>query len=278
MAMMPCGDKRLEKLDVLLLVAIILIFQRRAGLCNAQMAVFRWSVIAVNQALSVANANQRSNLLPVNMDIDGLFELDSTRLRQLRCALQRLAKPGCQWVSFAFFTENELACLTRLAERQKFRSARPEVTFKANSVLQDFDICFPAPRIDAFDRFADCLETGLYKAGQMITPSPFLTAFRFNDFAIQRYAPGSQGIGVHRDGERYKHIVVIATLAGDSRLFVTGSRDGTQRRMINDRPGRIVLLSAPSFAGRRGKVARPLHGVDHVHGGRLSLGLRIQKL
>ena len=58
MAKMPFGEKRLEKLDVLLLVAIILIFLQRVGLCNVQMAVFRWSVIAVNQALSVANANQ----------------------------------------------------------------------------------------------------------------------------------------------------------------------------------------------------------------------------
>ena len=87
----------------------------------------------------------------------------------------------------------------------------------------------------------------------MITPSPFSTAFRFNDFAIQRYAPESQGIGIHRDGERYEHIVVIATLAGNSRLFATNSRDGRQRRIINDRPGRIVLLSAPFFAGRKGE-------------------------
>ena len=210
------------------------------------------------------------------MDIDGLFELDSTRLGQLRRGLLRLAKPGCQWVSFAFFNENELACLTRLAERQKFRNARPVVSFKENRVIQDFDICFPAPRIDAFDRFAHCLETGLYRAGQMITPSPFLTAFNFNDFAIQRYAPGSQGISVHRDGKRYQHIVVIATLAGNSRLFAANSRDGLQRRMINDRPGRIVLLSAPLFAGRKSEIARPLHGVDRVHGGRLSLGLRIK--
>jgi hypothetical protein len=224
----------------------------------------------------VVNANQPSNLLPMNMKIDGLFELDATKLGRLRSALLRLAKPGCQWVSLPFFSENELASITRLAERQKFHSARPEVSFKDNLVFQDFDICFPAPRIDVFDRFANCLETGLYRAGQMITPSPFLTAFRFNDFAIQRYAPGSQGIGVHRDGERYKHVVVIATLAGSSRLFATNSRDGLQRRLINDRPGRIVLLSAPLFAGRKSEMARPLHGVDRVHGGRLSLGLRIR--
>ena len=110
----------------------------------------------------------------------------------------------------------------------------------------------------------------------MITPSPFSTAFNFNDFAIQRYPIGSRGIGVHRDALRYQHIVVIATLAGQSRLFATPRRDCGQRRVIDDRPGRIVLLSAPAFAGREGEAARPLHGVDHVHGGRLSLGLRVE--
>ena len=241
------------------------------------MAVFRWNGIAANQASYVQSVNHPSNFLLVLLGIDGLFEVDQTRLEQLRRALLRLMKPGRQWVSFSFLTKNELDSLARLAQRQKFRKARPSVSFKKNRVVQDFDICFPAPRIDALDRFAHCLETGLHRAGQMITPSPFLNAFRFNDFAIQRYAPGSQGIGVHRDGERYKHIVVIATLAGNSRLFATSSREGLQRQIINDRPGRIVLLSAPSFAGRQGELARPLHGVDRVHGGRLSLGLRIER-
>ena len=39
---------------------------------------------------------------------------------------------------------------------------------------------------------------------------------------------------------------------------------------------RIVLLSAPGFAGRTGEVARAFHGVDRVQGGRLSLGLRVE--
>ena len=99
MAMMPFGEKRLEKLDVLLLVAIILIFPRRAGLCNVQMAVFRWSVIAVNQALSV-QCKSASNILPANMGIEGLFELNATRLGQLQRALLRLAKPGFGSVAF----------------------------------------------------------------------------------------------------------------------------------------------------------------------------------
>jgi hypothetical protein len=210
-----------------------------------------------------------------------MFGLDPSRVGQLRRALNRLAQPGRQWVSFAFLTKDEVARLTNLAEHQPFRNAHPEISYKSNCVFQDFDICFPAPRVDAFDQFANCLETGLFQAGQMMTPSPFSTNFRFDDFAIQRYPPGSRGIGVHRDGLRYQHIVVIATLAGQSRLFTTPSRDGGQRRVIDDRPGRIVLLSAPAFAGRTGEAARPLHGVDHVQGGAchwgcVSLGLRVE--
>ena len=49
--------------------------------------------------------------------------------------------------------------------------------------------------------------------------------------------------------------MVIANLAGKSRLFSTPSRDGGKRRVIDDRPGRIVLLSAPAFAGRAGEAA-----------------------
>jgi hypothetical protein len=204
-----------------------------------------------------------------------MFGLDSSRVEQLRRALNRLAQPGRQWVSFAFLTKDEVSCLTKLAERQPFRSASPEISYKSNRVVQDFDICFPAPRIEAFDHFAHFLERGLFQAGQMMIPSPFSTDFRFDDFAIQRYPPGSRGIGIHRDGSRYRHIVVIATLAGKSRLFSTPSRDGRKRRVIDDRPGRIVLLSAPAFAGRTGEAARPLHGVDRVQGGRLSLGFRV---
>ena len=111
-----------------------------------------------------------------------MFGLDPSRIAQLRRALSRLAQPGRQWVSFAFLTKDEVACLTKLAERQPFRSARPEISYKSNRVFQDFEVRFPAPRIDAFDQFAHCLETGLAQAGQMMTPSPFLTNFRIQNW------------------------------------------------------------------------------------------------
>lgn len=209
---------------------------------------------------------------------DPMFTLDPKRLGILRRALIRLARPNRRWVSFSFLRNDELACLRALAQDQEFRTARPEVHYKGRQTVQDFDICFPAPRVAAFDAFAHFMETGLYQAGNLMSQSPFCHPFRFNDFAIQRYPPKSRGIGIHRDGLRYRHIVVIVTLAGQSRLFATESRSGEVRHVIDDRPGRIVLLSAPQFAGRDGEAARPLHGVDRVRHGRLSIGLRVEAL
>ena len=203
-----------------------------------------------------------------------MFELTGRRQQKLQTAIARLAQPARRWVSFDFFNDAEIASLDELAQAQTFRQAQSEILHRKNRVFQDFDVCFPAPRIGAFDLLAASLETGLCAAGAALPDNPFTACFRLDDFAIQRYPAGSRGIGIHRDGKRYKHIVVIITLAGRSRLFSTATRDGLQRRRIDDRPGRLVLLSADGFAGRHDEDLRPLHGVDQVQDGRLSIGLR----
>ena len=203
-----------------------------------------------------------------------MFEIAGKRCNKLNTALARLAVPSRRWVSLDFFTDAEITALSHLANAQRFRSAQSEIVHRKNRVFQDFDVCFPAPRIGAFDDLAAGLETGLFTAGAMLARNPFETRFQFDDFAIQRYPAGSRGIGIHRDGKRYKHIVVIITLAGQSRLFSTASRTGEIRQRIDDRPGRLVLMSADGFAGRYDEDARPLHGVDCVRTGRLSIGFR----
>ena len=203
-----------------------------------------------------------------------MFAITYTRQKKLRRALVRLAQPSRRWVSLDFFSDAEINVLADLARVQQFRRAQSEIVHRANRVFQDFDVCFPAPRLGVFDDLAVGLESGLFAAGSEIAQNPFASHFRFDDFAIQRYPAGSRGIGIHRDGKRYKHIVVIITLAGHSRLFSTNSRAGETRQRINDRPGRLVLLSADGFAGRHDEDARPLHGVDCVRTGRLSIGFR----
>ena len=203
-----------------------------------------------------------------------MFEITGARHNKLHTALARLAAPSRRWVSLDFFTNKEITALKYLAVAQTFRTARSEIVHRQNRVFQDFDVCFPAPRIGIFDDLAAVLESGLFAAGASLVQNPFESRFQFDDFSIQRYPAGSRGIGIHRDGKRYKHIVVIITLAGQSRLFSTASRTGEIRQRIDDRPGRLVLLSADGFAGRYNEDARPLHGVDCVRTGRLSIGFR----
>ncbi len=205
-------------------------------------------------------------------DLD--FAATPARAAAMRRALARLQAPARRVVSLDFLTTDEIGQLRDFAGDQSFRTATPQIEHRGNRVFQDFEVCFPAPRDGVFARLAELLETSLDAACAAMTPPPFSTGITLNDFAIQRYPAGSRGIGIHRDGKRYRGIVVIVTLAGDSRLFTCNDRQGGGLRRIDDRPGRIVLLSAEGFAAREGEDARPLHGVDQVRSGRLSLGFR----
>lgn len=206
--------------------------------------------------------------------VEAGFTMTPRRIGDMRRALLRLARPDRRVTSLAFLDRHELAALRAEADRQTYRTATPVIEHRGNRVRQDFEVCFPAPRTGAFERLAGLLENSIMAASEgarsLVTDLPVDLA----DFAIQRYPAGSAGIGIHRDGKRYRGIVVIVTLGGHSRLFTCDDRDGTNKRRIDDRPGRIVLLSAEGFAGREGEGARPLHGVDRVTGGRLSLGFR----
>ena len=203
-----------------------------------------------------------------------LFALTPTRVTRLSRALSRLARPDVRVVSLDLLDGEEIDCLVCEAGHQKFRVAQAEIAHKGRRVFQDFDVCFPAPRIGAFDALATLLEDGVNLASANLPEPPLNEDIKFEDFAIQRYPDGSRGIGIHRDGLRYRNLVAIITLAGSSRLFTCDNREGRRKRRIDDRPGRIVLLSAAGFAGREDETARPLHGVDNVRGGRLSIGFR----
>ena len=210
----------------------------------------------------------------MNLSGQRMFDLTADRLGRIRRALVRLQLPQTRVVSFDFFSDAEMDALRAEALAQDFRKAQAEINHRGRAVFQDFDVCFPAPRTGSFEALARQLETGLYTASQSLSRPVFASPFELADFAIQNYPRGARGIGIHRDGLRYRHIVVIITLAGVSRLFTCDDRQGRNKRRIDDRPGRIVLLSAEGFDGREGEDARPLHGVDKVEDGRLSIGFR----
>ena len=88
---------------------------------------------------------------------------------------------------------------------------------------------------------------------------------------MQNYPSHSRGIGIHKDGLRYRNLVFILTLDGQSELFVCSDRRGTDRQVVPDKPD-LVILPAPGLAYVEQEDQRPFHGVDNVVGGRLSIG------
>ena len=172
-----------------------------------------------------------------------------------------------------FFTEDEITALTAAALALPFRKASPNV---GNNVHQDFDICFPAPMEGVFVKLARGLE-GLAGSIQAAHPQLFESSVLINDFAVQHYPRTSAGIGIHKDALSYRNLVFIITLAGSSELFTCSDRDGRDRQVIADNPGRLVVLPAPGLAYLPDPNMRPLHGVDNISDGRLSIGFRCQK-
>ena len=197
-----------------------------------------------------------------------MFSPSSDQIDVFHNALNELAKPDRCYTSFAFFSAVEIDAMIQQTSSLLFRTATAVV---GNNVHQDMEVCFPAPRQGVFDECATLLETIIH--GWSGFKDHMLPDFQLNDFAVQKYGAGSNGIGIHKDGLRYKMLVFIITLAGSSRLFYTNQRQGGKRYAINDTPGRLVILKAHQFKDMADDE-RILHGVDRLAGGRLSIGFR----
>ena len=175
------------------------------------------------------------------------FALTQPRQQAFDDALDQLAEEGRLGVSLPFFSPDEITMLIRQATRLPMRKARAKVGAPGREVPQDFDICFPAPREDALDHLAVLLEAAVAHAAVPVG----ISGFMLNDAAVQHYHKGSGGIGIHRDALRYQGLVFIITLAGESRFCLCDDREGNGARPLDDSPGRLTILSAPGFNGRR---------------------------
>ena len=197
-----------------------------------------------------------------------MFELSDTRRNIFHENLIRFSEEDCTHLSFPFFTPTEI---TNMIEASAYLSFRKATAVVGNKVHQDMEVCFPAPRHGVFDQCATLLEAGVNSWSKKTSYLP--SDLHLNDFAVQRYGQSSKGIGIHKDGLRYKYIVFIITLSGESRLFHCEDRQGMTRHKIDDKPGRLVLIKAPEF-GDFPAENRLLHGVDNITTGRLSIGFR----
>lgn len=201
-----------------------------------------------------------------------MFDLNAQRQRVMHQALATLSAPEETHCAIPFFAEDETLSMIADTKGLDFRQAQHVV---GNNVHQDMRVCFPAPRIASFAACASLLEAGVN--GWQDRADFIKEPLHLNDFAVQDYPANSNGIGIHKDGLRYKYLVFIITLAGHSRLFHSTAREGAERHAIDDRPGQLVILKAPDFGGFDAD-RRLLHGVDKVIGGRLSIGFRHEVL
>ena len=170
------------------------------------------------------------------------FHLDQSRIGVFAKAVHSL-----QDASFAnplFFAETEIQLLRREASALPFRKAQ---TLVGKDVYQDFSICFPAPLKNSFKLVAQMLEEAC-KTIAKERQGLFESEVKINDFAVQSYPAHSRGIGIHKDGLRYRNLVFILTLDGQSELFICSDRQGTDRQVVPDKPGRLVILPAPGLA------------------------------
>ena len=197
-----------------------------------------------------------------------MFELHNERQKTMHHALSSLSAPEQTHCAIPFFTSDEIVTMIADTKGLDFRQAQHVV---GNNVHQDMRVCFPAPRIASFAACATLLESAVN--GWPDRENFIKEPLHLNDFAVQDYPANSKGIGIHKDGLRYKYLVFIITLKGQSRLFHTTTRQGEERLAIDDRPGNLVMLKAPDFKGFDAD-RRLLHGVDEITEGRLSIGFR----
>lgn len=188
---------------------------------------------------------------------------------QVRYALLRLVAEGA--VSLPLLTSKRLPRLLAATQTLPYRLGRLEVGSGKSVVRQDFDICMAPSKPNPLWDLAAELEEHLALALKGLRPPVLAGRLGFNDLVVQRYHPGSFGITAHRDHVRYTGLVALIQLSGDGRFFISDTRSGFGAREISWRPGELLLMRAPGFAGRKD---RPFHYLSNIKIERYSIGLR----
>ena len=183
-----------------------------------------------------------------------MFEVTPKRIAAMRRALVRLSAAETRAVSLSFLDRTEVEGLRGMAAMQSFRTATPSIEYRGNSVRQDFDVCFPAPREGVFDGLATCLETVIAEACAAMRPPPFNDRLQLNDFAIQRYPKDSRGIGIHRDGKRYRASSPSSRLKGVRACSPAMTVRAGTRAPSTTGPGALSFCPQPGSPAARRKM------------------------
>lgn len=168
-------------------------------------------------------------------------------------------------------TEQGRLSLLEAAETLTYRRAKPYMGAPGREVQQDFEICMTFDADSAFTDLAESLSEELRAAAGVMAGPPLTGDLRFNDIAVQRYTPGSAGIGPHRDFLQFCQIVVLIILAGQGRFFVCDNREGLNPTEVPVKPGDALLMQAPGFGGQK---RQPYHFLRDITERRVIVGLR----
>ena len=198
------------------------------------------------------------------------FKIYEETINRLAQGLIKISENKKNYISLKFISNDFLLKLIKQVSTFEYRKAKPVV---GNSVSQDFEVCFPAPKIGCIEILSNAIENLFIKSTKLIKNPP-IQKVQFNDIAIQKYLPYSSGISPHKDHKKYISVIVIVTLSGKSKFYLCQNRDGRNAQVVDDTPGNIVILPATGFKMINNNFVRPIHFVSDITDGRLSIGLR----
>lgn len=99
----------------------------------------------------------------------------------------------------------------------------------------------------------------------------FREPLTFNEVIAQTYEPCEVGISPHKDGKSRINLIAILVLEGHGRFCLCDDRAGSNPCAIENKPGDLVLMRAPGFAG---SLEQPFHFLDRITSKRTTMGLR----
>ena len=198
------------------------------------------------------------------------LKIDEETINRLAQGLIKMSENKKNYISLKFISNDFLLKLIKQVSTFEYRKAKPVV---GNSVSQDFEVCFPAPKIGCIEILSNAIENLFIKSTKLIKNPP-IQKVQFNDIAIQKYLPYSSGISPHKDHKKYISVIIIVTLSGKSKFYLCQNRDGRNAQVVDDTPGNIVILPATGFKMINNNFVRPIHFVSDITDGRLSIGLR----
>ena len=198
------------------------------------------------------------------------FKIYEETINRLAQGLIKISENKKYYISLKFISNDFLLKLIKQVSTFEYRKAKSVV---GNSVSQDFEVCFPAPKIGCIEILSNAIENLFIKSTKLIKNPP-IQKVQFNDIAIQKYLPYSSGISPHKDHKKYISVIIIVTLSGKSKFYLCQNRDGRNAQVVDDTPGNIVILPATGFKMINNNFVRPIHFVSDITDGRLSIGLR----